>query len=784
MKTVRIITTLLLMFLANMVFSQTATQTLRGKVYDNETQAPLTGATVIVLGTKPLLGTTSDMNGNYKIANVPVGRYNIQFNYVGYKPKILSEILVSSGKEVVNNIGLIESVSQMKEVSITGSSQKDKPINSMASVSARSFTVEETSRYAGGMDDPARLVSAFAGVTTGNISENSISIRGNSPKGVSWRLEGVEIPTPSHFPGANVAGGGFLTIFSSQLLSNSDFFTGAFPSEYGNALAGIFDMKLRNGNNEKREHTVQAGMMGIDLSSEGPFKKGKDATYLFNYRYSTFGLLTALGLIPSESGIPTYQDLSFKLNFPTQKAGVFSLWGIGAIDNMKKKDEPDSTKWKNDDNRFNYNWNMKTGAIGLNHKFILGKKSYLNTIISGSGIENIMDATRLDSSLTRRPEWYFTDKSGKITMSSFINHKFSAKHTLKVGASYHVLFYNLNLNSTINGDPETFQNTVKGNNSSSFSEFYAQSKYDITENLSMNTGIHFNYFALNNTSSVDPRFSLKWGFYPKHSISFGYGMHSQLEELKIYLYNKKENNHNEYPNKNLNVSHAQHFVLSYDWSVNDHIRLKIEPYYQYLYDIPGISNSSYSLINFKQDWTFRSSLANNTQGKNVGIDFTLERFLNHNYYYLVTASLFDSKYKGDDGIWRNTRYNRGYVLNVLGGKEFILTKGKVLGLNGRLTYMGGERNSPLLVEESLKQKYVVYDESKAFESQAPATYNLDLSVSYRINKAKHSSVWALQVKNVLGSPLCSGYYYNYKTKNIQRDDVVIIVPNISYKIEF
>ncbi|MDD4428292.1 MAG: carboxypeptidase-like regulatory domain-containing protein [Paludibacter sp.] len=568
MKAARTIILLSLLLFTNIVFSQTVSQTLKGMVFDSEIKTPLTGATVVVLGTNPLLGTTTDLDGNYKISHVPIGRYNIHISYIGYEPAIVSEILVTSGKEAVINAGLKQSVTQMKEVTVKANSQKDKPINTMASISARSFTVEETRRYAGGIDDPARLVSSFAGVTVGNLQDNAIIIRGNSPKGVSWRLEGVEIPNPNHFAGGNVVGGGFVTIFSSQLLSNSDFFTGAFPAEYGNALAGVFDMKFRNGNNEKRESTVQVGMLGIDVSSEGPFKKGKNASYLFNYRYSTLGLIADLGLLPTQQ-VPRYQDLSFKLNFPTQKAGVFSFWGIGAIDNNKEHDELDFTKWETDWDRVQYDWNLNTGVLGLTHKMIIGSRSYINTTLAASGIQNKMDATRLDSSLIRRPNWHIVDKSGKITLSSFINHKFSTRHIVKTGINYHTLFYNLDMNSTINNIPETFQNIVKANGYSSFSEFYIQSKYDITENFVINAGINANYFALNNDFSIDPRFSIKWEFYPKNFLSFGYGKHSQLEELKIYLINKNVNGNVEYPNKNLELSHAQHFVLGYDWLINN-----------------------------------------------------------------------------------------------------------------------------------------------------------------------------------------------------------------------
>jgi hypothetical protein len=774
-----------MIFCSNPVFSQTLTQIVKGKVVDAESQVSLPGANIVITGTTPLLGAIADIDGNYKITNVPTGRYNIQISYMGYDPVIIPEIMVTSGKEVVLNVALKQSVTQMDEVTVKAYSKKDRPLNSMSTVSSRSFSVEETKRYAGGLDDPARLVSAFAGVTVGNIQDNAIVIRGNSPKGVSWRLEGVEIPNPNHLPGGNVAGGGFVTIFSSQLLSNSDFFTGAFPAEYGNALAGVFDMKLRNGNSDRRENTFQVGMLGIDVASEGPFKKGKQSTYLFNYRYSTFGLLSNLGLIPSDQ-IPKYQDLSFKLNFPTRSAGTFSLWGVGGIDNNVQPVEKDSSKWESDWNRIYYNWTAYTGAFGISHKYLFGNKTYINTTIASSGVQNKFNSTRLNDSLITLPDQELLDKSGKITLNTYVNYKHSARLSFKTGLNYDILMYNLNLNSTINYIPETYQNFVNEKGNNSFFQYYAQSKYTVFDHFSVNPGINLNYFALNNNYSFDPRIGIQWEFIQRHTLSFGYGKHSQLEELKIYLIKKNVNGKVNYPNKKLKLSHAQHFVLGYDWSINERLRLKVEPYYQYLYDIPGIPDSSYSMINFRQDWAFRDSLRNNSIGKNFGIDFTLERFLYKNFYYLITVSIFDSKYKGNDGVWRNTRYNKNYAFNLLFGKEFNLKNNKVLGLNTRFNFIGGERTSPVLVDKSLKEKNVFYDEHRAFEIQNPPTYYLDFTISYRINKKKFSSVWTLQVKNALGSPIIDGdgYYYNYKSAKIEKSQATVVLPFISYRIDF
>lgn len=779
----KLISLVLVFFINTALFSQPITQVIRGKIVDNESQSPLAGVTITVTDTHPQLITVSGEDGSFRIQGVSLGRHTIAFSYTGYEQTLISEILVTSGKEIVLTTTLKQSITKLNEIVIKAGSQKNKPLNTMASVSARSFSVEETRRYAGGMDDPARMASAFAGVTAGNMQDNAIIIRGNAPKGVLWRLEGVEIPNPNHFAGGNVAGGGVVTIFSSQLLANSDFFTGAFPAEYGNALAGVFDMKLRNGNNEKRESAIQVGLLGIDISSEGPFVKGKGATYLFNYRYSTLGLLAGLGLF-NGSQLPRYQDLSFKFSFPTKNAGTFSLWGIGGIDHALQKETTDSVKWETNGDRIKNDWNLSTGAFGLSNKVNLGNSSYINTTLAVSGVRNIANSQRLDDNLTLQPDSKLSDRSGRITFSSVVNHKFNAGLSLRTGLNYHRLFYNLDLNSTIDNKPGTFGRITRTKGESGFAEYYAQVRYDINSSFSLNAGFNSSYFELNEAFGIDPRAGIKWKLSQNHSIGFGYGRHRQIEDLRIYLIEKNVDGKTYYPNKKLQLSEAQHFVLSYDWMIAKNLRLKIEPYYQRLQKIPGIKDSSYSMINFMQDWTFRDSLANNSSGRNIGVDFTVERFLSNNFYYLVTASVFDSKYKASDGIWRNTRYNKSYVINLLAGKEFVTRKGNILGLNGRLNYTGGERYSPVDIERSTAEKKVYYDENQAFKKQAAPMYYFDLTVTYRMNKKKYSGVLALQLKNVLGSSSFYGYDFNYRSDQIVKDEEKIMLPVLSYKIEF
>ena len=312
-------------------------------------------------------------------------------------------------------------------------------------------------------------------------------------------------------------------------------------------------------------------------------------------------------------------------------------------------------------------------------------------------------------------------------------------------------------------------------------EGYAQLKYQLSPALSANVGLRAHYFGLSKELSLESRAGLAWKLSDKHSLSFGYGKHSQPEDLNVYMIEVG----GVAVNKDLKLSDAHHFVLGYDWMLTDKLRFKAEAYYQYLWNILGEEGTSYSLINLRRALYLNKALVNNTKGRNYGIDLTLERFLGDNYYYLITGSIFKSEYKAGDNVWRNTRYNKGFVLNALFGKEFYFANNrKVLDVNARVSVTGGERYSPILESQSLAQKRVIFDERFAFSEQFRTLTYADLTVNYRINHRKSSSVFSLQMKNVLGAPIYIEHNYNYQTNQIELSKATLVVPNISYKIEF
>lgn len=766
---------------------QNPTQTIRGVVYDVITKKPLPGANIILIDKNR--GVTSDLDGRFLLEKVEVGRYNLQVSFMGYEPLIIPELLVGSGREVVLDLSLEQSVSELEGIVVKATIRKDKPINSMATVSARNFSVEEARRYAGAIDDPGRMASNFAGVTPVAPHQNAIVVRGNAPKGLLWRLEGVDIPVPSHFSGSNIAGGGGLTMFSSQMLANSDFYTGAFPAEFGNASAGVFDMKLRNGNSQRQEYAFQLGVQGIEAAAEGPFKKNQGSSFLINYRYSTMALI--FPLLPEVKGaneLPVYQDLSFKINLQTTKAGQFSIWGVGGLSESSMKGSNDIDDWIYPENRVKMKFNYKMGVTGITHTKGLTTKAHLRTTLSlNSGQHKYKEESRLfeETPSVLHPLFYVESTEGMVTINSTLSIASSSRLSFKTGFDATLHFYSLN------GDSRDFQtgdygNFLSGDGAGTVVKAFAQAKYSVTQNFYFNAGANVSWFELNNELRVEPRLSASWQTNPKNRLSVGYGNHSQIEPLFVYFVTKTNSQTGEsyFPNMKLKRMGAHHFVLGYDFSPVQHLRFKVEPYYQYLYNVPVVVGEMYSMINFMSDWTFDKSLANEGEGQNIGIDVTLERFLKDRCYYLITFSIYKSEYTDGNGVKRKSRYSGGYVINLVGGKEWTIRGKNLLGLNFKVAFFGPYWHQPVDIEETQLRGDIVYNEQMPFIYRHSTLETIsDLTITYRINHMEASSVFALQVKNIIGKQYM-GKKYNLQTQEVEDDFFTSPVPFVSYKIEF
>jgi hypothetical protein len=773
----------ILYFLINTtaIFAQPL-QSIRGIITDKSSNSPISFANIELLNTATPQGAITDTLGNFEIIDIPVGRYDLKISYAGYETTFVREILVNSAKQTFLNISLKESTSELDEIVVEGRPNKDLPLNSMATVSGKMFSVEEAKRYAGGFDDPSRLASAFAGVASNPSLNNSMIVRGNAPKYFQWKMEGIEIPNPNHFGDLKVVGGGIFTGLSSQMLANSDFFTGAFPAEYNNAISGVFDISMRKGATQKREHTIEVGVIGVDVASEGSFKKGGKASYLFNYRNSTLQLLAPL--LPENANSVRYQNLSFKLNFPTKNAGTFSLWGLGLRDGATAKPKKDSTDWKYSADKQYDEIKQEVGALGLTHKYFFNEKTYLNTTLATTALNTEWNAEKLDATHTLKPFSRISNKNFNFVLSSYINKKFGAKHTNRSGILITAMSYETFLNkSLIENAPPT--EIVNSNGFSTLFSAYSSSSIALNNALTLNIGINGQFFALNERYTIEPRVGLSQMIGQKHTLGVAYGLHSRLEKLNYYFNNSLSTNEKAV-NNNLDFTKAHHFVLSYAYNISDLLHLKVEPYYQRLYAVPVVVNSSTSFINLENDWFFAEKLENTGESENIGVDLTLEKYMSKGYYYMVTASVFDAKYKGGDGEWRNTRFNRNFVFNFLVGKEWLLgkTKQNILGVNLRASYQGGNRYSPINQLLSAQNKEVIYDQTRAFSEQIAPTLAIHFTTSYKIHKKKSAHEFALKILNVTNEAEFYGHLYNIKENVVDKELSSSVLPNLSYKFEF
>lgn len=758
------------------------TQSVRGRVIDAASGYPVAYVSVYLMG-KTEIGGVTDSLGRFVIKNVPIGRHDIQASFVGYEPTIFREILVTSSKEVYLTIPLKESIKELDEVMVRPHLNKEQPLNKMVTTGARMLSVKEASRYAGGMDDPARLVSSFAGISP-SMSTNGISIHGNAPHLLQWKLEDVEIPNPNHFADLSILGGGILSGLSSLVLGNSDFFTGAFPAEYDNAVSGVFDMKLRNGNNQKIENTFQIGLLGIDFASEGPLTQKHNSSYIFNYRYSTTGLLGDIGAVDID-GTLDYQDLNFKLSLPTRKAGVFSIWGTALIDKSKGDFEENTDKWESIGDMMKSSTKQYMGAGGISLRYFFNNETQLKTTLAVTYFKHEGTMTSYDWNLNSAPFLDLNRSNTNLIFTTAITRKFSAKFTNKTGITYTKMYYDMDMNLAPHQmHPMELISQGKGN--TDLISGYTSSSIGISEQVTLNVGVNAQVLTLNNSWALEPRAGIKWQFSPKSSFALAYGLHSRMEKMDVYFV-KTQGTGDRSVNKDLGFTRAHHVMLSYGFKISDNMNMKIEPYFQQLYDVPVIADSSYSVLN-RRDFYVENALVNRGKGRNIGVDITLERYLNKGLYYMVTASIFDSKYYGGDRKWRNTLYNRNFIVNVLGGKEWMVGRDRqnMFSVNFKITLQGGDRYAPVDEVATLldPDREVQYDETKAFSKQFSPMFITNFSVGYKINRKKVSHEFSIKSLNTTGCEEYYGHEYNFKTDKIKPIRGATSLPNVSYKLEF
>lgn len=765
-------------------YAQVLKQTVRGHITDQQSKVGIPGASIIVNSNGYNTGTVTDIDGNYAITNVPIGRVTLKVSCMGYQEQLIPDVNIQSGKETVLDVEMLEEVKSIKEIVVKANREKitDKQ---MATVSANVFNADDTRRYAGSRNDVARMAGNFAGVVSNNDSRNDIIIRGNAPTGLLWRIEGVDVPNPNHF-GQSGATGGPVSMINNNVLDKSAFYTSAFPAQFGNANAGVFDIQLRDGNHDKKEYTAQLGLSGLEFGAEGYFSKNSNASYLVDYRYSIPGLLQKVGIITGTgNAIPYYQDLSFKISMPTKKAGKFTLFGVGGLSNISfKGDIADTANFYNDPYT-NLTFKSNSGITGISNTYFINNTLFnkITLAVTGQQIRTIQDS--LNDARNIFPDYREHTDEWKYTVTDNINKKFSSKDRLQAGITANDIHFSFADSSSIS----SVMTPLHGEQGSTqLLQAYASWQHRFTDKVTLNTGLHSQYLTLNHTYSIEPRLGAKIQAGQTVCINLGAGMHSQMQDLALYFLKTKDpyNNYIE-TNRALGFTRSAQFVAGWEQIVFGEWHYKAEVYYQYIYNVPvAATRSTFSALNLGSDYGSikEDSLTNNGTGRNYGLELTIEKGFSNGYYVMATASLFNSLYTGSDNVERNTAYNNNYVCNVLAGKEWNIGKANVICLDGKITAAGGKRYIPIDLQASKSQSETVYNYSQAFGHKYNDYFRGDIKITYRMNLKKTMQEFYIDLQNVTNSKNILRQGFDNKYNVVRTQYQLGFTPSINYRIQF
>ena len=777
-------------------------ETLRGTVKDAITGEPLIGATVKIVELENA-AAIADIDGKYQINLAKGGRYTIEANYVGYEPSVTKEILISGAKEVVLDITLRENSTELKEVVVRPRVNKEATVNPTVLTGGVMLSMEEASRFAGGYNDPARLVMSFAGVS-GEADGSGLSIHGNAPERMQYRIEGVEVFTPNHFNDLWNAGYGLVSALNSNVIGNSDFFTSTFNANYNNALSGVFDVKMRPGNNTKYENILQIGTVSEELTLEGPISRKHNSSYIVNYRYGFTSLVDKLGLIDTDGSHMSFQDFSWKLNFPTKRAGTFSVFGLGFFDTnwderMKIKDTHSAYDASDSDSK------LAQLLAGVSHKILLGNKwTWRSTLAYNMqhikadeyyyGLkrdENDVLIYPLEYEEPEKKYLFSKQKTNedRIIFNTELSKQVNDKWLTQFGGEYSHRFFNLVYRSAdrLYAPVETMKDITNMKDDTGLASVFWQNLYKFNDHLSATAGISANYFLYSKKYSVEPRVSMKWDPNEKNSFALGYGLHSMVEKLDAYFYRDDDG---KLVNKDLGLTKAHHFQATYMYKFNSNLTLRANAYYQYGFNTPvGIDGSTYCVTNRYFNFT-DEPLVNKGNTRNYGADITLEHYMSHGFFGQTNISLYRSQYRGVDKVWRNQMYDRRFMFKILGGKEWIIGK-NVLNVSAKYSIQGGLRYTPIDVDQmnanidaGIVNDEPIYKDNEAFTKHFKPTGIVDLTVSYKINKKRVSHTIAFEGLNILGTDTPMFQRFDLGTRQVRIDKGGISLPNIFYRLDF
>lgn len=705
---------------------------LKGSIKDAKTGESLPFVNVLLLDSDK--GGVTDLDGNYRIEEIPAGVYNIEYSFVGYKPVIKYEVQLSPSRETSIDITLEVQAEALEEVNVKVIA-KAKSIESPVSV--RSISNQEIIRNPGGNRDISKVIQSLPGVASTVSFRNDIIIRGGAPNENRFYLDGIEVPNINHFA-TQGSSGGPVGMINVNFISGVDFYSGAFPSNRGNALSSIMEFKQKTGNKERWITSFTLGSSDAGLTFDGPI--GEKSSLIFSYRRSYLQyLFTVLGL----PFLPTYNDAQFKYVYEPNKKNKFTFIGLGAVDDFELNEgvndgETDSLQLAANEYTLgflpiNTQWNYTVGGKWQH----FAENSVWTTVLSRSHLNNEAFKYR-DNDDSSEDNKILDYKSQEIENKLRVeNSGYKGKFKVNYGLNLEQVTYT---NSTFNRialngseiilDFDSRLEMFRHGLFTQISRSLLGERWSLSFGLRTD-GISFSNEMNNPLNQLSPRLSSSFNFNEKLSFNANVGRYFQLPALTVLGYRDADNN---LVNKNngLKWIQADHFVGGFEYAFNKYFDMSLESFYKIYDNYPFLINDSISLANLGGDFGVigNEPVTSSNQGRSYGLEFLAQQRAKKGFYGILAYTWVRSEFQDKNGEYIPSAWDNRHIVNLTMGKSF--KKNWELGV--RFRFSGGSPFTPYDVETTaLRQVWDVtqqgvFDFNQLNALRTPNIHGMDVRI--------------------------------------------------------
>ena len=721
---------------------------VKGTVIDKSSRQPLEFINVMIVGLNK--GGVTNAEGKFSIGQVPPGIYRLQASAIGYKTVTTPEYILST-RDLHIQIEMEENQTELEGVTVTASPFR-RDIESP--VSLRIIGLQEIEKSPGANRDISRIVQSYPGVAFSPIGyRNDLIVRGGSPSENRFYLDGVEIPNINHFS-TQGASGGPVGILNADLIREVNFYTGAFPTDKGNALSSVLDFKLRDGDMERNSLKATLGASEVSLASNGHL--GKKTSYLVSVRQSYLQFLFDMLGLPF---LPTFTDAQFKLKTRFDARNELTVLGLGGIDKMKL-----NTKADDEDNEYILSYlpkiQQETFTLGAVYRHYAG--AHVQSVVASHSYLNNRN-TKYQQNDESDPEHLMlrlrsTEQNTQLRLensSSFRNWKVTVGTSLDYSQYSNTTFQKVYTDRAQTFDYHTYLGIMR------WGLFGTVNYTSIDERFTASLGLRAdanNYSAAMKDLSdqLSPRLSLSYQLTEHLSLSGNAGLYYQLPPYTALGF---KNNNGLYANKYaLRYMQVSQGSVGLNWRKGDTFEVSVEGFYKDYDKIPLSVADGIPLTCKGNDYGVIGNelLTSTAQGRSYGAELLLKWLVAKKLNLASSFTLFKSEYRTDkESEYIASAWDNRFIFNLRG--TYNLPRHWSVGM--KVSCIGGAPYTPYDADKSSlvtawnAQGKPYYDYTRYNEERLPAFTQVDIRIDKTFYLKRCMLGFYIDLQNIAGSKL-------------------------------